>query len=104
MDLAQRRLVGGAIRVGLIVVAIAIFASWMSHRVISRAGNVRVQREPVAVETLGPGDMRIFNSDSSVDLILRGREVLAGLSPKTVDRIRGRMEQSSTRDTSGLGG
>ena len=55
------------------------------------------------METLAPGDIRIFNEDSSVNLVLRGAEVLAGLSPQMRDRITQEVAQSTTDDTTGFG-
>src|SRR3954469_17110811 len=105
METAQRRFVGGVVRVALVVLALFLVVSWISHRRVERAArNVRVERAVSPTEVLGPGDLRVFNSDTSVELLLRGPDVLAGLSPKTVARVQSEMERSSAKDTSGLGG
>ena len=105
MDTAQRRrVVGGFARIGLVVLALLIVVTWGSRRFRNKVHNISVERQPVPTEALGPGDLRIYNSDSAVDLTLRGRDVLAGLSPKTVDKIRNEMDRSSTSDTTGFGG
>jgi hypothetical protein len=108
MDLETRRWVSRLVQAGLIVIIVLFIGSWFfrrgASRIVRSADNVRVQREPVAEASLGPGDMRIYNSDSTVDLILKGNQVLAGLSPKMIAKIRGEMDKSPTKDTSGLGG
>jgi hypothetical protein len=103
MELQTRRWLGRLISAGLITLAIALAVNWTLHRMPNR-GRIRVEREAVPQETLGSGDLRIYNSDSSVDVVLVGDRVLAGLSPKTVAKVRAEMEKSAARDTSGLGG
>ena len=106
MELETRRWVSRLVQAGLIVLIVLFVGSWFWRRsgATHRSDGVRIQREVVAPETLGPGDLQIYNSDSTVDLILKGNQVLAGLSPKMVAKIRGEMDKPSTRDTSGLGG
>lgn len=103
-ELAHRRWVGRLIRVGLVVVAIAILANWFWRRApVPR--DLRVQSEAQTVALLGPGDVQIYSRDSSVNLILQGDNILAGLSPKTVAKVRADIEKSSAGDdTTGLGG
>lgn len=48
--------------------------------------NVRGASAPAV--TLGPGDVRIFNADSSVDLVLVGDTISAGLSDRTVAQVQ----------------
>ena len=103
MELETRRWVSRLVQAGLIVLIVFFVASWFWRRT-PRPRDIRVQREQVTQEALGPGDLRIYNSDSTVDLILKGNQVLAGLSPKTVARIRGELDKPSTKDTSGLAG
>ena len=106
MELETRRWVSRLVQAGLIVLIVLFVGSWFWRRtgVTRHSDGVRVQREVVAPETLGPGDIQIYNSDSTVDLILKGNQVLAGLSPKMVAKIRGDLDRPSTKDTSGLGG
>jgi hypothetical protein len=99
----SRRWIGRIVSAALIVLAIAFVVNWGLAR-IPHPGRVRVQRQAVSDAALGPGDMRIYNRDSSVDVVLAGDKVLAGLSPKTVEKVRSEMEKSAARDTSGLGG
>jgi hypothetical protein len=54
-------------------------------------------------DSLRPGDVQIFNADSTVDVILSGDHILAGLSPKTVNRVRRELDTTAVKD-SGLGG
>jgi hypothetical protein len=69
-----------------------------------RSHRVRVETEMPPPNALGPGDLRIYSADSSVDLMLVGDKILAGLSPKTVAEVKTKLETSAARDTSGLGG
>lgn len=104
MGPSSRRFVAGLIRIGLVILAIAIAGAYVRHRV-PKHSHMRVEREePPPAEALAPGDMRIYNADSSVDLVLQGDRILAGLSPKTVAKIRTEMERSTSAETSGLGG
>ena len=102
----SRRWTGRFIRLGLVLLAVFIAGSWMVRKVSrARAPNVRVvNTPPIPDAALAPGDMRLYNRDSTVDLILRGSQVLAGLSPKTVERVRSEMQKSSQGETTGLGG
>lgn len=103
-QLAHRRWIGRLIRGGLIGVAIVMVGLWLARRV-PKPQNIRVQSEAPTVEALAPGDMQLYSRDSSVNLILQGDNVLAGLSPKTIARIRGELDASArTDDTTGLGG
>jgi hypothetical protein len=51
---------------------------------------------------LGPGDVRIQNSDSSVQIAIVGNKVVGGLSPKTLDKVR-RGTDTSAVSGNGLG-
>jgi hypothetical protein len=103
IDVRHRRWVGRLIRVGLVGIAVLLVLAWIQRKSPVR-GDLRVQAEAPAVEALGAGDLRIFNRDSSVNLILQGANILAGLSPKTVAKVRADLEASTAKDTSGLGG
>lgn len=103
-DLATRRWVGRLVRVALVLLAIVIAGSWIGHKVSRKTHNMRVVNTvPTPDNELAAGDMRIYNGDSTVDLILRGNQVLAGLSPKTVARVQSEMQKSSVKDSSGFG-
>ena len=63
-----------------------------------------VPREPNAkADSLGTGDVRVFNADSSVELELLGSWISAGLSQKTLDCVRRETDTAGSRD-GGLGG
>lgn len=103
MGPSSRRFVAGLIRIGLVILAFVIAGAYIGHRGPKRS-HMRVQTEvPPPSAALAPGDMRIYNTDSAVDLILEGDKILAGLSPKTVQKIQSEMERSATEDSSGLG-
>lgn len=104
MGPSSRRFVAGLIRIGLVILAIVIAGAYIGHRT-PRHSHMRVQTdEPPPSDALAQGDMRIYNSDSSVDLVLQGDKILAGLSPKTVAKVQEELKNSANEDTSGLGG
>ena len=98
----SRRFVGGLIRFGLVILACWLVIAWVRRKVSSH-NHVRVEAQ-APPETLGPGDMRIYNADSSVDVVLMGDKILAGLSSKTVAKIKSGLDESRSGDTSGFGG
>jgi hypothetical protein len=53
--------------------------------------------------TLGPGDMKITNEDSSVDLAVVGQQIVVRLSDKTMAQVRKETDTSAIKD-SGFGG
>src|SRR5687767_8429135 len=91
----RRRLKYRLVQLVLVIVTVGIvLAFWTSRRGVNFDADVDVDRREVTVTTavpaasqLAPGDMQLFNEDSTVDLILEGRHILAGLSPKTVERV-----------------
>ena len=95
-------MIGGLIRIGLVVLAIAFVSRYFRHR-SSGKEHMRVRSEAAVLDSLAPGDMRIYNTDSSVDLVLKGNEILAGLSPVTIAKIKSKLDTSASQDTSGLG-
>lgn len=120
--LQQRRWIARAIKVGLVGAAVLVVMAWIGVRRDHDRTEVRfdphpdpvVAVEPAAgpraragatrsIEAMAPGDIRIFNQDSSVNLVLRGDEVLAGLSPQMREKITQEIAQSTTDDTSGFG-
>lgn len=54
-------------------------------------------------DSLGPGDVRIYNTDSSVDLVLVGDRITAGLSDRVVAEVRRKTDSANVSD-SGIGG
>jgi hypothetical protein len=53
--------------------------------------------------TLGPGDMKITNEDSSVDMAVIGQQIVVRLSDKTMAQVRKETDTSALKD-SGFGG
>lgn len=106
MNTASRRAVSVVIRIGLVGLAIVLVAGWISRRIHAPSyvahGRVETLEPPTAA--LGPGDYRLYNVDSAVDVTLVGNRILAGLSPTKVAEVRGKLEQSRKEDTSGMGG
>ena len=102
MDASSRRWVARLIRVGLVILAMAVVASWIGRRTPERPAHMRVETDVPAPDSLRAGDVQIFNSDSTVDVILSGDRILAGLSPKTVHKVR--TELGRPNSDSGLGG
>jgi hypothetical protein len=98
----SRRVVGGLIRFGLVILACWLVIAWVRRKVSSH-NHVRVEAQ-APPDSLGPGDMRIYNADSSVDVVLMGNKILAGLSSKTVAKIKSGLDESRSGDTSGFGG
>ena len=103
MGPSSRRFVGGLIRLGLAALAVVLVVGYFTRRV-RRNEPIHVQREAPATETLAPGDLRIYSADSTVDLVLSGDHILAGLSPKTIAKVKLKLDSSAARDTGGLGG
>src|SRR5512146_2164348 len=103
MGPSSRRFAAGLIRIALVVLAIGIAGAYIGHRT-PRRHHMRLHTEAPPPEALGPGDTRIYNADSSDDLILQGDKILAGLSPKTIAKVKGDLQRSAEKDTSGIGG
>jgi hypothetical protein len=101
----SRRFVAALIRLTLVVLAIVLVGRYFKNKFFPHRTIVHVQREaPPPNEALGPGDMRIYSADSSVDLVLSGNNILAGLSPQTVEKVKREMDKKADRDTSGFAG
>jgi hypothetical protein len=119
----RRRLTYRLVQLVLVVLSIGIVVALVSNRrgaTRDSEGNVRIGsggrvgrgRSPdvtfsttvPTAQQLGQGDMQLFNEDSTVDLILQGPHILAGLSPKTVERIRSEIGKAGPDDSSGLAG
>jgi hypothetical protein len=96
MEERARRFTAGIIRVFLVLVALAIVGFWISRRLPDK-GHVTLQAAPPSAEQLGPGDYRLLNTDSSMDVILQGDHILVGLSPKTVARIKASMDSEPAK-------
>ena len=107
----SRRLKASFIQLGLIVLAVGIGIAFIANRRgdgsdvdVERGTTIVLPPNIPAPTALGPGDMQLLNADRTVDLILRDRTILAGLSPQTVERIRTKMRERGPGDSSGLGG
>jgi hypothetical protein len=102
MSSPSRRLIAGLVRIGLVILAAVVIAGYVSRRT-SRHGRLHVETTPPP-DSLGPGDLRIYNADSTIDLVLKGDQILAGLSPKMVEKIKAKLDTSESGDTSGFAG
>ena len=105
MTVSSRRVVAGLIRFGLVILAIVFVSGYFIHKMPTRSKHtMRVQTEVPPPNALAPGDMRIYNRDSSVDLILAGNNILAGLSPKTIAKVKDEVNAKTAGETTGFGG
>lgn len=112
----QRRWIARAVKLGLVGLAVVVVMAWVAGkrsrpnvdiRIESRGEGrsaARVSTAPMPeVGMLAPGDAVIFNQDSSVNLILRGDQLLAGLSPQMREKIQREIVQSTSDETTGFG-
>jgi hypothetical protein len=106
MELRSRRIVGRLARIGLVLLAIVLVVGWLARRTPPLSEGLRqVRVEPAAPSpaALGPGDIQIVSIDTSVELVLQGNRILAGLAPHKVAEIRAELNKETNRDT-GFGG
>jgi hypothetical protein len=96
-------MIGGLIRIALVVLAMVFVGHYFSRKTRPAREHVRVRTEAAVLDSLEPGDLRIYNVDSTVDLVLKGDEILAGLSPKMIEKIQKQLDTSASRDTVGIG-
>src|SRR5689334_5915316 len=98
----SRRFIAGIVRVGLVIAAVIFIAAYVKHGIRPRAAtmhrHVSVERQSPSADALGPGDVRIYNTDSSVDVVLQGNRLMTGLSPKTVAKVNEEINKQSDRD------
>ncbi|HVE34398.1 MAG TPA: hypothetical protein VNC18_12605 [Gemmatimonadaceae bacterium] len=105
MTVSSRRVVAGLIRFGLVLLAIVFVSGYFLHKRPTRSKHtMRIETEVPPPSALAPGDVRIYNRDSSVDLILAGNSILAGLSPKTIAKVKDAVNAKTSGETTGLGG
>ena len=106
LDLAERKSVARIVRIALVLLAISLVWMWIGGKM--RPVRNRVTIPPTvsagAPPVLGPGDLQILSRNGSVELVLRGNQILAGLSPSKVAEVKAKMQESSSGDTTGLGG
>ncbi len=100
---ASRKWAGRGIQAALVVLTIALVVHWVRGRIGASTRDLHVSGVAALPDTLGPGDLRIYSTDSSLDLVLMGDKLAAGLSPTMVAKIRHDMDSSKASD-SGLGG
>lgn len=104
MEIARRKRVYRLLQVGLIALTILVIATFISRRSSPRQV-VRFETDPAAaMATPGPGDVDVFNVDTTVQLALRGDRIFAGLSPRIVEKVRGELAKPDKDDSGGLGG
>ena len=105
MTVSSRRVIAGLIRFGLVLLAIVFVSGYFIHKRPARSKHtMRMETEVPPPSALAPGDMRIYNRDSSVDLILKGNSILAGLSPKTIAKVKDAVNEKTSGETTGIGG
>src|SRR5262245_64994820 len=92
----SRRLVAGLIRFALAVLAIVLVTGYVRRR-LPKHRDLHVATAP-APDSLGPGDLRIYNTDSTIELVLKGDKVLAGLSLKMVEQIKAKTDTSTSKE------
>jgi hypothetical protein len=107
----RRRLTYRLVQVVLVVLSVGIVMAFLVNKrggVEQRADpEMRITANPPGVTSpqgLGPGDAQIFNVDSTVDLILSGDRIYAGLSPKSVEKIRAEIHKAGPDDSNTIGG
>lgn len=105
MTVSSRRVVAGLIRFALVILAIVFVSGYFVHkRKPSHRDEMRIETKVPPPEALAPGDLRIYNRDSSVDLVLVGNNILAGLSPKTIAKVKDAVNEKTAGETTGFGG
>ena len=67
-------MVGGLVRIALVILAIAFVSRYFVRRTTEKT-HMRVRTEAAVLDSLAPGDLRIYNVDSTVDLVLKGDEI-----------------------------
>ena len=92
------QLVLGALTLGLAVAFLSDRREQRTDREMSLTTDVPTTSD------LGPGDARLFNVDTTVELILRADKMLVGLSARKIEEIRAQINKPDTKgDASGLG-
>jgi hypothetical protein len=105
MNPADRRRVGRLIQVALVVIGLAALGLWVARRVdVRTAARLETPATEVPASPLAAGDLKIYSTDSSTAVTLSGDRLLAGLSEKTIARVRGEMARDIGAETTGLGG
>jgi hypothetical protein len=114
----RRRLTFRLVQVALVIVTIVLAVVFLNdrrsgddirinvgdRRRVTSAGEGTFSTTVPAATQLQAGDMQLFNVDSAVDLILQGRHIYAGLSPKTIEKVRSEIRKAGPDDSSGIAG
>ncbi|HEX8725899.1 MAG TPA: hypothetical protein VF737_10980 [Gemmatimonadaceae bacterium] len=103
MSDTSRKWAGRAFQFAVVLIALAFAGNWIRSHFNSARHDSHVAGLEMPPDSLGPGDIRIMNADSTVDLVLVGDRIWAGLSPRMVAKVRRDMDTSQHADT-GLGG
>jgi hypothetical protein len=106
MTVSSRRVIAGLIRFALVILAIVFVSGYFVHKTKPSRRNhtIRVSTDVPAPGALAPGDLRIYNRDSTVDLVLAGNNILAGLSPKTIAKVKDKVNAKTAGETTGFAG
>ncbi|HEY2379143.1 MAG TPA: hypothetical protein VGH98_24390 [Gemmatimonadaceae bacterium] len=86
-------------------IGVAVLAAMACGRHDADGGSAQVQGNIAhrdSAVTLGPGDVRIVNEDSSVEMAVVGQQIIVRLSEKTMNKVR--QETDTTHTDSGFGG
>ena len=102
----RRRLTYRLVQLALIGLSVGIVVAFFTVRRSAprRGPDVTFRTDAPSVTELGAGDARLFNIDTTVELVLRGDKMLAGLSPKTVAKVRAEIDKSTSNTPDGIGG
>ncbi len=105
MDANSRKWAGRAIQLLLVLVVLAYVGNWLRQRFSHATRDIHLSGMMAVPDTLPPGGLRIYNADSTLDVVLLGDTIAAGLSPKMIAKVRHDIDSSSvTHADSGLGG
>lgn len=101
----SRRLKYRAVQLVLIALSLGIVVAFVADKRARRSGPDKTLTTDVPTASeLGPGDARLFNVDTTVELVLRADRMLVGLSSKKVEEIRAEINKVDAKgDASGLG-
>jgi hypothetical protein len=91
---------------GVALVAAPLIVAGCRHRDDARKKEELADARAVhqdSIAPLGPGDIRIFDADTSIELALIGQNVVGGLSQKTLNKVKRDMAKDSSDKGSGFG-
>ena len=100
----SRKIIGRGAQLLLLVLAVWYALHWVRSHIHAGQRSMHVTALTAPPDSLGPGDIRIYNQDSTIDLVLVGDRIATGLSPRMVAKIRAQMDSDTKKDSdSGLG-